>query len=74
MTSVVETVKSAGLTLPRLVWSLFRRQPEGYVEKVYEANRGLADLGPLLPVGTTITFPLEEVEAEKKSEAVRLWD
>ncbi len=74
MNNIIDTVKSSGLTLPRMVWSLFRRQPIGYVEKVYAANRGLADLGPIIPVGTTIVFPLEDVETEKKSEVVRLWD
>lgn len=74
MNSITEIVKSTGFTVPRLVWSLLRRQPIGYVEKVYAANRGLADLGPILPVGTKVVFPLDDIEPAKKSEVVRLWD
>ncbi|MCW4114730.1 tail protein X [Aurantimonas sp. MSK8Z-1] len=29
----------------------------GYVERVLEANPGLADLGPVLPIGTLLTLP-----------------
>ncbi len=73
-TYLTEIVKADGLTLPRIVWSLFKRQPIGFVEKVYTANRGLADLGPLIPAGTEIRFPLDDVEAEQKSQVVKLWD
>lgn len=42
-------------------------------ETVFAANPGLADLGPLLPIGTTVTLP----DVEKKTTAaklVSLWD
>lgn len=29
----------------------------GVVEAVYELNRGLADLGPILPTGTLVQLP-----------------
>lgn len=70
----VEIIQSEGLTLSLLVWRLFRRKPEGYVERVLTANPGLSDLGAFLPVGTRVVFPLDvEVEAKART-VVRLWD
>lgn len=42
------------------------------VEIVYEANRGLADYGPVLPAGLIIELP--EIEAMETVAPVRLWD
>lgn len=73
--TIVEVVKSEGLTLALLVWRLFKRQPEGYVERVYDMNRGLAALGPFLPVGTKIIFPLDDIpSAIAADEVIRPWD
>lgn len=76
MTTKIETIKAEGFTLPRLVWALLRRQPVGFVEKVLDANPGLAALGPFLPVGTKVKIPLDEVPAETAAAetVVRLWD
>ena len=43
----------------------------GVVEQVLEANVGLADYGPELPAGVTITLP--DVE-EPSTQVVRLFD
>lgn len=69
-----ETVQSEGLTLSLVVWRLFRRKPDGYVERVLDLNPGLADLGPYLPVGTVIVFPLDDVATAPARQVVRLWD
>lgn len=70
----VEVIQSEGLTLSLLVWRLFRRKPDGYVERVLTANPGLADVGAFLPVGTRIIFPLDvETKAQART-VVRLWD
>ena len=76
MTTRTETVTAEGFTLSSLVWRLFGRLPEGYVERVLDLNPGLAELGAHIPVGTRIVFPLEEVTAERTSRpvVVRLWD
>jgi phage tail protein X len=74
MTQRTETVRSEGLTLPRLVWRLLRKQPRGYVEKVLDLNPGLADLGPELPVGTVVKLPLDEVTPAAQPKAIRMWD
>jgi phage tail protein X len=43
--------------LDDVVWRYYGRQDNGLVEFVLEANRGLADHGPRLPSGLTITLP-----------------
>lgn len=74
-TTITETVKSEGLTLSLLVWRLFKRQPRGYLERVYDMNRGLGELGPHLPVGTKIVFPLDDVApVTEATKVVKLWD
>lgn len=76
MTTRTETVIAEGFTLSRMVWRLFGRLPEGYVERLLELNPGLADLGEYLPVGTKIVFPLDQVTSDQASRpvVVRLWD
>ena len=69
-----ETVKAEGFTLAQMVWALLRRQPEGYVERVLGFNPGLAWLGPFLPVGTIINFPLDDIDPVQTSDVVYLWD
>lgn len=45
----------------------------GYVEKVLDANPGLAGLGPILPIMTKVLLPdLPKAAPEKK--IVSLWD
>jgi phage tail protein X len=44
----------------------------GAVEQVYEANRGLADVGAVLPSGLVIDLP--EIEPAVILQTVRLWD
>lgn len=69
-------VRSSGLTLSKLIWQQFRRQPVGYLEAVLLRNPDLAELGTFIPVGTEIVFPLEITEAKSVQErnVVRLWD
>lgn len=75
MTTRSETVTAEGFTLSKLVWRLLGRQPAGYVEKVLDANPGLASLGMEIPVGTIVVFPLDEIPPETPAqEVVRLWD
>jgi phage tail protein X len=45
----------------------------GYVEAVLNANRGLADLGPILPIQTVIVLP-ELTRAAPERTIVSLWD
>ncbi|WP_275098062.1 tail protein X [Sedimenticola hydrogenitrophicus] len=44
----------------------------GVTEQVLDANPGLAERGPVIPSGVTITLPEITVQAEIKT--VNLWD
>ncbi|TCP13762.1 phage tail protein X [Crenobacter luteus] len=47
----------------------------GITEAVYQANPGLADIGPILPIGTPVTLPdLPTQPAETTRQLVNLWD
>ena len=61
-----------GETVDEIVWRHYGNTVAGALEIVLEANHGLADAGPVLPLGTRITLP--EIETPKEAEAVRLWD
>lgn len=61
-----------GDTVDRLVWREIRKGPAA-VERVLEANPGLADLGTILPVGTAVIIPDGAGAASAKPQ-VQLWD
>lgn len=54
--------------LDEVVWRYYGRQDSGLVEAVLEANRNIADAGPLLPPGIALTMP----EAPAPTPAKRL--
>lgn len=60
-----------GETVDEIVWRHYGNTVVGELETVLEANHGLADAGPILPMGTPITLPM--IETPKEAEAVRLW-
>ena len=62
----------AGDTVDEIVWRHYENSVTGALEQVLEANRGLADLGPVLPVGTVVLLPV--FEKTRESESVSLWD
>ena len=73
----IETVVVEGLavTVPLLVWRRWRRPMPGMVAQVLDINRGLADLGPVLPLGTVVRMPVpapEPVE-QRALPPLRLW-
>lgn len=71
MTTEIDTVKIEGLTLANVIWRKYRRQPPGFLEKVLLANPQLS-YAIEIPVGTVITFPIEEIaKAEEKRNVVR---
>ena len=73
-TILKEKVGIEGFTLSQLVWKKFRAQPIGFIEKVFALNPGLAD-NEFVPVGTEISFPLDEVGSKPAdTKVVRLWD
>jgi len=44
----------------------------GITEAVLEANPGLADLGPVLPIGTLVNLP--DISAPAQQTTIKLWD
>lgn len=63
---------SEGDTADYIAWKYYGTQTGRVVEQMLEANKRLADVGPLLPAGMLLTLPDIEPEADKQ--AVRLWD
>lgn len=60
-----------GDTVDRIVWQYYGRQDNGIVERVLDANPGIADRGPLLPEGLRIKLP--EIQTDQSTDSVRLW-
>jgi phage tail protein X len=60
-----------GDMIDALCFHFYGRQAQA-VEQVYEANRGLADAGPVLPSGMIIELP--EIPAAAAAKTIKLWD
>ena len=70
MTSTYLT--SDGDTADQIAWDYYGTRDGLAVERLLDANPGLADRGRLLPAGVTITLPDLPTPATQKG--VRLWD
>lgn len=74
-----ETVVRPNMTLSKMIWLTFKRQPSGYIERVLDINPYLSDQ-LILAVGTKVVFPLDEAlsaapsEFEASAEIVKPWD
>ena len=60
-----------GDTLDFICWKFYGQQ-SGAVELVLDANPGLASLGPVIPVNTTITLP-DLPKPATEVQPIRLW-
>lgn len=72
------TVQGDQISVPLIVWRRFGRQVPGLVERIYDMNPGLADLGPYPPVGTVFDMPVTaegggEVGGTEPLETIKLW-
>lgn len=61
-----------GDTLDAICWRHYGRTAS-VVEQALEANPGLADLGPVLPLGTLVTLPPAPPASENRR-IIQLWD
>lgn len=61
-----------GEILDEIVWRHYGNQVAGALETVLEANPGLADKGPVLPIATLVQLPV--IATPKEAQSVRLWD
>lgn len=59
-------------TVDAVCWRHYGRTT-GVVEAVLEANPGLADHGPVLPIGLLINMPEQQTAAPER-QMVQLWD
>lgn len=75
MATVTVTVKTMGQTVERIVSRQIGRYVPGVVEATLDANPGLADSGPVLPVGTSFAIPLPSAdEIAEATSVVQLVD
>lgn len=65
-------IASDGDMIDAICWKHYLKgQQPLAVERVYEANRGLADLGPVLAAGTVIILP--DLPAPATTPIIRIW-
>jgi phage tail protein X len=69
---VAAVIAAQGDTVDSLCWHYYGRTA-GVTEAVLEANPGLADLGPIIPRGTTVILPDAAPQPEQR-QVVNLWD
>ena len=69
MSTEVLTVAGRPMPLDLLLFKRFKREIPGFVEATYARNQGLADLGPILPMGTeiTVTLPTPATAVKQRS-------
>ena len=61
-----------GDSVDYVAWKHYGTADAAVVEAVIQANPGLADRGPVLPAGVSITLP--DLVTPTKTEGQRLWD
>ncbi len=75
MADLTETIEVRGdaVTLSLIIWRRYRRPMFGLVEQTLDLNPGLAELGPILPVGTVFDLPVVLNPEEKILDPITLW-
>lgn len=61
-----------GETVDAVCWRVLWRTA-AVTEQVLEMNRGLAELGPILPAGTQLILPDLAAAAPEQRDTVQLW-
>ena len=67
------TVEGDALTVSLIVWRRFKRPMPGMVDTILDANPGLADLGPILPLGTVFQMSIPVPQENQVLEPIQLW-
>lgn len=68
---MTETRAVQGDTVDRICYRHYG-YTAGVTEAVYEANPGLAELGPVLPIGTIVNLPA--IASQPTKATIQLWD
>lgn len=72
MAAAATQVRSVqGDTVDLICWRVYGATA-GITERVLDTNPGLADHGPVLPIGTRVTLPAQAPAAPAKT--LKLWD
>lgn len=61
-----------GDTADYIAWKYYGNQDAGTVEALVDANKWLADRGPVLPAGLVINLP--EIKTPATTQGIKLWD
>ena len=61
-----------GDTADEIAWRYYGTSAGQVVEKLLDANKGLADYGPVLPAGVIVVLP--EFDTAERMQGVKLWD
>ena len=67
------TVASEDVTVSSMVWRRYHRAMPGMVERIYDMNVGLADLGAVLPLGTVVRIPIDAPREPEILDPIVLW-
>lgn len=67
------TVTAQGWTVDSVVWEVLRDPSPELVEETLRLNRGIAEAGVYLPVGTVLVIPDPPAKTVERA-TVRLWD
>lgn len=62
----------AGDTADFIAWKHYGTTERKVVEKLLDANKGLSDMGPVLPAGVIVLLPA--MDTTVKAKGIKLWD
>lgn len=65
-------ISKDGDSVDEITWKQYGTRAGLVLEKVLDANPGIADYGPVLPAGLSITLPVINEPVAQKS--IKLWD
>lgn len=65
-------VTREGDTADLIAWRVYGTHDNGALERLLDANPGLADRGPVLPAGVLVELP--EFQPAATAGGVRLWE
>lgn len=71
---VLHQVRMDGEVLDLVLWRAYGRAGEPLVEETLRTNPGLAEQGPIMPLGMTIGLPDKPVVQPYRQTAISLFD